>query len=669
MDRSFPFTDLHLAGAAGRPAVCFGATDLTQTEEKTETGAVSVLSNGIRMEAVCSPLPGGVMRQYTLLRNESETPVKLESVASLVYQGIDGEAFTPGRFLFRICQSTWGGEGQWRVFPPEDAGLYPSENHTPLSFFRLSSSGTWSSGKYYPLLLIEDTAEKKVWYFEMECGSSWMIEVGASRLSDGKDHLCVFASGTCCLNDGWHKTLGAEETFRTPSVLYGCAAGNWENALHALIKAKRETSCVRYPGGKIPVIYNDFMNALWGKPTEASLRPLVLAAKKAGAEIFCIDAGWFRSRLPRHTHWYGDWIPGDDLFGEGGFAGFISFIRSQGLKAGMWFEMEICQIGSRVAAEHPDWLLHRDGEIIAHNLRHFFDFRKKEVRDYLEAVVRHFHKIGIRYIKNDYNASVGYGCDGDEPAAESLRQNTLAFYAFMETLTRRYPDTVFENCGSGAMREDNLTLSHFHLQSVSDQEDYLHFPAILQGALALLPPEKAGVWSYPYPVPYTPLTDLSVFTPDDAYRARMASGRQTAFNTVTSLFGCMMLSGGLHLCDEKNAALLAEGVRVYKRLRGMIPGAYPIYPEGLTRLRQNGFLSLGLHNPERREILLGVWKIRTEEEKHTLSLAEYLPETARVHRIYPRDEGITYRFSRVTRTLHVTFPKEENAAVAFLIRY
>ena len=41
------------------------------------------------------------------------------------------------------------------------------------------------------------------------------------------------------------------------------------------------------------VVFNDYMNTLMGDPTTAKLLPLIDAAAGAGAEIFCIDAGWY----------------------------------------------------------------------------------------------------------------------------------------------------------------------------------------------------------------------------------------------------------------------------------------------------------------------------------------------------------------------------------------
>ena len=42
-----------------------------------------------------------------------------------------------------------------------------------------------------------------------------------------------------------------------------------------------------------PVIFNDYMNCLFGDPTTDKLIPLIDAAAEAGCEYYCIDCGWY----------------------------------------------------------------------------------------------------------------------------------------------------------------------------------------------------------------------------------------------------------------------------------------------------------------------------------------------------------------------------------------
>ncbi len=59
------------------------------------------------------------------------------------------------------------------------------------------------------------------------------------------------------------------------------------------------------------LVFNDYMNTLNGDPTTERLLPLVAAAADAGAEVFCIDAGWYDD-TGRGFDWWrsvGEWVP------------------------------------------------------------------------------------------------------------------------------------------------------------------------------------------------------------------------------------------------------------------------------------------------------------------------------------------------------------------------
>ena len=46
----------------------------------------------------------------------------------------------------------------------------------------------------------------------------------------------------------------------------------------------------------LPVIFNDYMNCLFGDPTTEKELPLIDAAAECGCEYYVIDAGWYAPR-------------------------------------------------------------------------------------------------------------------------------------------------------------------------------------------------------------------------------------------------------------------------------------------------------------------------------------------------------------------------------------
>ena len=56
------------------------------------------------------------------------------------------------------------------------------------------------------------------------------------------------------------------------------------------------------------------------------------------------------------------------------------------------------------------------------------------------------YSIGVRYIKNDYNQTTGFGCDGNGAASEALKESQAAFFEFIESVREKYPDLIIEQC-------------------------------------------------------------------------------------------------------------------------------------------------------------------------------------------------------------------------------
>lgn len=176
-----------------------------------------------------------------------------------------------------------------------------------------------------------------------------------------------------------------------------------------------------------------------------------------------------------------------------------------------------------------------------------------------------------------------------------------------------------ENCGSGALREDNKKLRRFLMQSTSDQELYLNNPSIAMGSEAIIPPEKAGLWVYPYPA------DSEVkekFALTEAYVRERKDGKETAFNIVTGLMGAMYLSGRIDLCDRENFALVKKGTEIFKKVRKYIPQSHPIYPAGMHKINDERIAAFGLLSRER--LMLAVWNTSSEKKEKLIDLSKYV---------------------------------------------
>jgi len=597
------------------------------------------LAAEVRLEAVAG---AAVFRAETTVRNVGDKPVTLTHASSVHVPGIAVGGVRPWddprRLRVHYCRQAWEGEGQWRQGTLEELGLLRTSVHEVRAAAHFASLGSFSTAVMQPVVMVEDLEAGRTWYVQVEAASAWHIEIGFRAMGHG-GALFLNADGADERFGGWSRTLAPGEAFTTVPVAFGCCEGGFNEAVRELT-AYRRLRLKPAPAweGPCPVAFNDYMNCLWGNPTRTRLEPVVAAAADAGAEVFVIDAGWFG---PEGRSWglgLGDWEPSADRFGEGGLAGMLDDIRRRGMVPGIWLEMEVCGEAAALGGKPDNWFLQRHGRRVGGGARWFLNFANPEVRAYLHAVIDRLAALGVGFIKNDYNECVGAGDDVLAPvAADGLLEHSRAFLAFIDEVRARHPRLILENCGSGAMRQDYATLSHFHLQSSSDQEWYWKYPGIVMGSAMSVLPEQLGVWAYPMPLLFDDMgRPESVF--DGDYQARMADGEQTIFNLVSGLCGNLYLSGRLDAADEKNRALIREGVELYKAEREFIHNAYPFWPQPFVPFGKDGaWASLGFMNDERTRVLLAVWRLSSADACHDMAIPGWAGKTAVLRQVYPAE--------------------------------
>src|SRR5262249_18673780 len=155
---------------------------------------------------------------------------------------------------------------------------------------------------------------------------------------------------------------------------------------------------------------------------------------------------------------------------------------------------------------------------------------------------------------------------------------------WLDRLLDRHPHLVLENCASGAMRMDYALLSRMHLQSTSDQQDYLRYPPIAAAAPMSVLPEQAANWADPQPE---------------------LTAEQLAFVLCPGLLGRLYLSGRLDGMAEQQRRAVHAAIKVYKEIRADLATAVPEWPLGLPAWT-DPWLSLALRSPD--ATYLAVWR-------------------------------------------------------------
>lgn len=596
---------------------------------------------GLLGEVALRKAPGAaVFRAETTVRNVSDEPRTLTHLSSFHMPGIATGGLRPWddpeRIRVHYCRQTWEGEGQWQTGALAKLGLLRTSRHDARAAVHIASQGSFSTANYLPMVVVEDRETGQVWYAQVETSSPWHLEIGFRALGAG-GALFLHADGADERFGGWARTLSPGESFTAPHAAVGCCTGGFNEALRELT-AYRRNCLVPAPAwdGDCPVAFNDYMNCLWANPSIERLEPLIDAVSESGAEVFVIDAGWFGSR---ERHWgmgLGDWEPSEDRFGPKGLQGILDYIKDRGMIPGIWLEMEVCGEDARLSQKPDSWFLMRHGVRVGGGARQFLNFTNPDVRAYLHRVIDRLAEMGVGFIKNDYNECVGAGDDViARVPADGLLENTRAFYAFIDEVRARHPRLILENCGSGAMRQDYGALSHFHVQSSSDQEWYYKYPSIIMGSAAAIAPEQLGIWAYPMALLFDNMANPEVLTSPE-FQARQADGEETIFNLVSGLCGNLYLSGHLNVADEKNFALIREGVALYKQERAFIHQAFPFWPCPFVPFGQdNAWAGLGLMNAAQTRCLLAVWRLSSAEEHFTFSIDAWKGTQAKVRQCYP----------------------------------
>jgi alpha-galactosidase len=622
-------------GTPGSRLVYTGKSEVSTALGKRFTIHQSDPVLGLEVESIYETFANlPVVRRSARVTNRGHQNVGIEYLSSAMLYNLASPRRFEQELLIHFAQNTWQAEAQWRAVKPSRAGFIDNGNFTvsPAAF---DSIGTWSTQRYLPMGVIENTELGVTWFWQIEHNGTWHWE-----LANTEDKaVYAYIGGPDELHGHAWKVLSPGEMYTTVPAAVGCVRGSFEEAVDALTRYRR-AACLRPRADtrNLPVIFNDYMNCLEGDPTTAKELPLIEAAAAAGCEYFVIDAGWYAEL---NEDWWGSvgaWQPSKTRF-PGGLQEVLDRIRAKGMVPGLWLEPEVIGIHSPLKNKPDAWFFQRHGKRVIDHSRYLLDLRNPEVRAYLHSVVdRMVGEYKVGYIKMDYNVD---GLEGTEYQADSPGQGLLehnrAHLAWLDEVLARYPDLTIENCGSGGGRMEYAMLSHLQLQSSSDQEDYRLYPAIEVGESAAVLPEQLAIWSY-----------------------QLANGDSDAatFNLVNAMLFRIHQSGHLAELSPASFAQVKNGLRIYKeRIRPHIGSAVPYYPLGLPDMTDTiSPISLGMRSPHSN--FIAVWRLKGEERVHLPGI------DPKMKILYPSDLGI--RLETEGDGISVIFPRKMMACILTL---
>lgn len=538
--------------------------------EANEQGKLLTLSvkaaNGLAADYCMQTYSGlSIVRCWSTLTNTSDAALGLEFVSSFMYEGVgkDRTSSNYDKLRFYVPRNGWANEAQWHECDAVDLGLshMPLEGHSlpdkGNNRFHYGSADSWSTSEYLPMGIVRDPESGEVFFFQVEHSGAWEIEYG---MADGKNlYVCLLGPND---DSFWWKNLKPGQSFTTVPAAFGVDVGGVDEAIGQLTEYRRRIRRPNPDDEHCYVVFNDYMNCLFGDPTEEKEKQIIDRAAALGCEYYCLDCGWYDSGA-----WWdkvGEWRESPERF-PNGLKTLYDYARSKGLKMGMWLEIEVmgteCELPGRLP---DDWFICTHGKRRVENKRYLLDFRNPEVRKYCADVVdRLVADYGCEFFKIDYNCTTGPGSDlnSDSPG-DAMLEHYRALYGWIREIYERHPNLVIENCGSGAQRMDYGILSLHSLQSTSDQTDAVNNAYIAANVASAVTPEQAGMWVYPY----------------------VDEREHVIFNMVNGILLRPYVSGIVWSMSEASMAVLREGIATYKAIRGDLARMVPFFPLGFERV-------------------------------------------------------------------------------------
>ena len=580
-----------------------------------------------------------VISCHTEVENRGTLPQGLEAVTSFSLHGLERDGNLPyeERFRLHLVHNGWQKELQWHAYRFSELGLAASQKpgrYNSTKFISVTNTGAWSTKQYLPLGILEDEETGKFLAWQIEHNGSWHWEIG-----EHAGQLYLKTAGPTEQYAHWYKELKPGETFVSvpAAVAYGC--GRADEAVRALTAYRRRIRRKNEDNRKLPVIFNDYMNCLWGKPTTEEEIPLIDMAAACGCEYYCIDCGWYSA-----GEWWGnvgEWLPSEERFPKTeafpeGLKSLLAYIRQKGMVSGLWLELEVMGLNCPLAKEKPDeWFFMRHGKRVREKTRYQLDYRNPEVREFATGVIRRLvEDYGVGYIKMDYNIEPGIGTDQQaDSAGDGLLEHQRAYLSWLDGIFAEYPDLVIENCGSGGMRMDYAMLKRHSVQSTSDMEDYRMYATIAVNSPLALTPEQAAVWSYPL---------------------NAGDAEETIFNMVNVLLLRIHQSGHLFRLGETCQELIREAISWYQATREDRREALPFWPLGFGTY-YDVWTALGMKG--RKKSYLAVWRRGGEEASCRLPLPDCRGKDIRVRCAYPAERPMDFVWDAQKAELTVTFPE------------
>jgi alpha-galactosidase len=405
--------------------------------------------------------------------------------------------------------------------------------------------------------------------FGFRHGEVWAVHVGWSgnqrylvdQLPEGAGEHAAALGGGELLKPG-EISLAPGESYHTPTCYFTWSDQGLDGIserFHRMLRAR-----AKHPSAPRPLLLNTW-EAVYFDHDLDRLRTLADRAARIGVERLVLDDGWFAGRRD-DTRGLGDWIV-DETVWPRGLGPLADHVHGLGLQFGLWIEPEMISLNSRLAAEHPEWILGPSAGL-GPSSRHQYGLNLADPgawKHLLKCIDTLVDTYGVDFLKWDHNRdlpeAVLRGTDAADGAGAGLGRDrpgvhaqTLAFYRLLDALKQRHPGLEIESCAGGGGRIDLGVLEHCDRAWASDCNDPVERQSIQRWTGQLLPPELIGAH----------------VGAAEAHTTHRTTG--LSFRLATALFGHAGIEQDLTECTDGELERLAAWAALYREVRPLLHG-------------------------------------------------------------------------------------------------
>ncbi len=377
--------------------------------------------------------------------------------------------------------------------------------------------------------------------------------LSAERTADGE----AFLAGGERLAPG-EIVLAPGGSYTTPWVL-----GSWGDGLTALSRRFHAEWRARpqHPRRPRPVSLSTWEAEYFAQDLDR-LVALADAGAAVGVERFVLDDGWFEGRRDDSAG-LGDWRVDQEVWPTG-LGPLVEHVQGLGMEFGLWVEPEMVSVDSRLAREHPEWILRARSEAPPTARRqHVLNLADPDAYAHIAALLHALlDEYPIAYLKWDHNRDLvdaGSGPGG----APRVHAQTIAVYRLIDELKSAHPDVEIETCASGGGRVDLGILDRVDRVWTSDSLDPIERLPNQRYTGIVVPPEMLGAH----------VTSPTVHT----------SGRTVdlSLSAMVAMLGHLGIEWDLTQLGPAELARVAEWVAIAKRVRGLVADGDRIDVDGV----------------------------------------------------------------------------------------